>query len=124
MNLIPLILRRILVLGLSMRLSVVPTMNVFFLIFARQMPKVTQSQMGPLHLPLPQYGRHRKESSVHGRRKNLNHAVNSEFFMKHLVWRPSMIPLRSWITKMPLEMLTTLPPTFKRQLIRTFDSDS
>ena len=55
-TLILLILRMIPVLGLSLRLHVVLRMNAFFLIFHRQMSRVTQCQMGPLRLPLPQYG--------------------------------------------------------------------
>ena len=80
LTLILLILVLIPVLGLNLRLSVVLMMNLFFLIFVRQIPKVIQRQMDPPRLPLPQYDRHRKESSVHGRRKILNRAANSEFF--------------------------------------------
>ena len=80
MTLILPILRLIPALRVSLRLSMVLTMNVFFLIFLRQRPKMTKRQMGPPRLPLPQYGRHRKQSSVHGRRNNLSRAVNSEFF--------------------------------------------
>ena len=89
LTLILLILVLILVLGLNLRLSVVLMMNLFFLIFVRQIPKVIERQMDPPRLPLPQYDRHRKESSVHGRRKNLNRAANSEFFMKNPVWKLS-----------------------------------
>ena len=73
------ILVQIPVLGLNLRLSVVLMMNLFFLIFVRQIPKVIQRPMDPPRLPLPQYGRHRKESSVHGRGKISNRAANSEF---------------------------------------------
>ena len=67
-------------LGLNLRLSVVLMMNVFFPIFLRQMPKVIRRQMDPPCLPLPQYHRHRKECSMHGRRKILSRAANSECF--------------------------------------------
>ena len=79
LTLILLILVQIPVLGLNLRLSVVLMMNLFFLIFVRQIPKVIQRPMDPPRLPLPQYGRHRKESSVHGRGKISNRAANSEF---------------------------------------------
>ena len=72
----------ILVLGQNLRLSVVLMNNVFFPIFLRHMPKVIRCQMDPPRLPLPQYDRHPKEYSVHGRRKISNCAANSEFFMK------------------------------------------
>ena len=42
------------------------------------------------------------------------------FFTKNLVWKLSMILSRSWITKMISGMPALDPPTFKRQLIRTF----
>ena len=67
LTLILLILVLIPVLGLNLRLSVVLMMNLFFLIFVRQIPKVIQRQMDPPRLPLPQYDRHRKESSVQTR---------------------------------------------------------
>ena len=89
LTLILLILVLILVLGLNLRLSVVLMMNLFFLIFVRQIPKVIQRPMDPPRLPLPQYDRHRKESSVHGRRKIRNRAANSEFFMKNPLWKLS-----------------------------------
>ena len=119
-TLILLILGLILVLGHNLRLSVVLMMNVFFPIFLRQMLKVIRRQVDPPRLPLPQYDRHRKESSVHRLRKILNRAANSEFFTKNLVCKLSMILSRSWITKMISGMPVLDPPTFKRQLIRTF----
>ena len=119
LTLILLILRLILVLGQNQRLSVVPMMNLFFPIFLRQMPKVIRRQMDPPRLPVPQYDRHVKESSVHGRRKVLNRAANSEFSTKRLVWKLSQILSRSWIAKMLPEMWEPDPPSFKRQLIRT-----
>ena len=42
------------------------------------------------------------------------------FFTKNVVWKLSMILSRSWITKMISGMPALDPPTFKRQLIRTF----
>ena len=120
LTLILLFLGLILVLGQNLRLSVVLMMNVFFPIFLRQMPKVIRRQMDPPRLPLPQYDRHRKESSVHERRKIFNRAANSEFFMKNLVWKLSMILSRSWITKTISGMPVLDPATFKEQLIRTF----
>ena len=77
-----LILRLTLVLGQNLRLRVVLMMNVFFPIFLRQMRKVIRRQLDPPRLPLPQYDRHQKESSLHGRRKILNRAANSEFFLR------------------------------------------
>ena len=89
LTLILLILVLIPVLGLNLRLSVVLMMNLFFLIFVRQMPKVIQRQMDPPRLPLPQYDLHPKESTAHGRQKNFLRAANSEFFMKNPVWKLS-----------------------------------
>ena len=120
LTLILLILELILVLGQNLRLSVVLMKNVFFPIFLCQMPKVIRRQMDPPRLPPPQYDRHRKESSVHGRRKISNRAANSEFFTKNLVWKLSMTLLRSWITKMISGMPVIDPSTFKRQLILIF----
>ena len=94
-------------------------MNLFFLIFVRQIPKVIQRPMDPPRLPLPQYGRHRKESSVHGRGKISNRAANSEFFMKNPLWKLSWILSRSWIAKKISGISTQDPPIFKRQWIRT-----
>ena len=54
LTLILLILVLILVLGQNLRLSVVLMMNLFFLIFVRQIPKVIQRPMDPPRLPLPQ----------------------------------------------------------------------
>ena len=118
--LILLILGLILVLGQNLRFSVLLMMNVFFLIFLRPMPKVIRCQMDPPRLPLPQNDRHRKEFSVHRRRKIFNRAASSEFFTKNLVWKLSMILSRSWITEMISGMPVLDPPTFKGQLIRTF----
>ena len=42
------------------------------------------------------------------------------FFTKNLLWKLSMILSRGLITKMISEMPPLDPPTFKRQLIRTF----
>ena len=75
-----LILVLILVLGLNLRLSVALMMNVFFPIFLRHMPKVIRPQIDSPCLPFRQYDQHRKESSVHGRRRTLNGAANSGFF--------------------------------------------
>ena len=86
------ILVQIPVLGLNLRLSVVLMMNLFFLIFVRQIPKVIQRPMDPPRLPHPQCGRNRKESSVHGRGKISNRAANSEFFMKNPLWEAFMDP--------------------------------
>ena len=119
LTLILLILVQIPVLGQNLRLSVVLMMNLFFPIFVRQIPKVIQRPMDPPRLPLPQYGRHRKESSVHGRGKISNRAANSEFFMKNPLWKLSWILSRSWIAKRISEISTHDPPIFKRQLIQT-----
>ena len=75
--------------GVNLRLSVVLMMNLFFLIFVRQMPKVIQRQMDPPRPPLPQYDLHPKESTAHGRQKSFLRAANSEFFMKNPVWKLS-----------------------------------
>ena len=64
LTLILLILVLIAVLGLNLRLSVVLMMNLFFLIFVRQMPKVIQRQTDPPRLPLPQNDLHPKESTA------------------------------------------------------------
>ena len=80
LTLLLLVLGLILTLGQNLRLSVVPMMNVFFLIFLRQMPKVIRRRLDPRRVPLPQYDPHRKECSVHGRKKILNCAGNSELF--------------------------------------------
>ena len=53
LTLILLILVQIPVLGLNLRLSVVLMMNLFFLIFVRQIPKVIQCPMDLPRLPLP-----------------------------------------------------------------------
>ena len=87
LTLILLILELTLVLGQNLRLSMVLMMNVYLPIFFRQTPKVIRHQMDAAHLPLPQYDRHRKESSLHGRRKSLNRAANSGFSTKSLVWK-------------------------------------
>ena len=69
LTLILLILVLIPVLGLNLRLSVVLMMNLFFLIFVRQIPKVIQRPMDPPRLPLPQYDGHRKEFQCTGEEK-------------------------------------------------------
>ena len=119
MTLILLILQLIFVLGVRLRLSVVPTINAFFMICVSHMLQVTQRLKRPACLPLHQYGRPWKESSVHRRRKKLNRAVSSVFFTKNPVQRPPLIPLWSWTTKMPAKMSTPVPRTFRRQLIQT-----
>ena len=108
-----------LVLGQNLRSSVVLMMNVFSPICVRQMRKVIRRQIDPPRLPLPQYDRHRKESSVHSRRNILNRTGNSEFCPKHLVWMLSMIPSRTWPIKMISGMSAPDPPSFQRQLIQT-----
>ena len=80
LTLILLILGLIRVLGQNLRFSMVLMMNVLLPIFLPQMPKLIRRQLDPPRLPLPQYDRHRKESSVHGRRKSLNCAAISQFF--------------------------------------------
>ena len=77
LTLILLILRLILVLGLTVRLSVVLMMNVYFATFVGQMLKVVRCQEDPPRLPLSQQKRHQKEYSVHGRRKISNQAAIS-----------------------------------------------
>ena len=88
LTLILLNLELILVLGRNLRLSVVLMMNVIFPIFLPQMPKVICRQMDRPRLSLPQYDQHRKESSVHRRRKILNCAANPEFFYKQFRVEP------------------------------------
>ena len=124
LTLIPRILGLIVVLGPNLRLSVVLMMNVFFLIFFLQMPKMIRRRMDPPRLPLPQYDRHRKDCTAHGRRKMLNCAANSQLFTRNLVWKFSMIPSRSRIMSMISAMSAPDPPTFKWPLIRTFFNTS
>ena len=121
LTLILLILGLIIVLGQNLRWSVVLTIKVFLSDFSLSDAEGDPSSNASTSSPSsPIQSTSKRIFSARPKKKFQSRRKFRVLFTKDLVWKLSMILSMSWITRMISGMPALDPPTFKRQLIRTF----